>query len=69
MDFHAFNPPEGGVIQKIPNKNCNFLENGHNNFDCISEIYGDRLSKYNYIDGIFRTLTLCLVYKKACAVS
>jgi hypothetical protein len=38
--------PKLPVLQMIPeNQNCNFLENGSNDFDYISEVYGNHLPK------------------------
>jgi hypothetical protein len=39
-------------------KNCNFLQNGLNDFDYISEIYGECLPKQNSTGGIFRKVTV-----------
>jgi hypothetical protein len=38
--------PKLPVLQMSPVKqNCNFLENGSNDFDYISGVYGDHLPK------------------------
>jgi hypothetical protein len=65
MDLTTLSALKYEVLQN----NCNFLENGYNNFDLISIIYGDRLSIYKYIDGIFREKTRMLLNEKACVIS
>jgi hypothetical protein len=49
--------PKIGNLQLDPKTRIgDFLKNGSNNFDQISEDYGDHTPKYKCIDGIFKKI-------------
>jgi hypothetical protein len=47
-----------GPSDWIQKQNGDFLENGSNDFDYISVIYGDHVSKQNCVGRIFRKTTV-----------